>query len=87
MNWETFLVNPFLTDCKEARDKGMEFHYASLLILIALVTWREPEEKNLLEGTQDPCLAKRYVSLWHITYKNRKMDNNVIFYIYKETIW
>jgi hypothetical protein len=38
MNWATFLVNQFLVDCTEAWDKGMEFHYAWLLILIALVT-------------------------------------------------
>jgi hypothetical protein len=39
MNWATFLVNQFLTDCIEAQEKGIEFHYAWLLILIALVGW------------------------------------------------
>jgi hypothetical protein len=37
MNWATFLLNHFLMDCKEAQYKGTKFHYALLLILIALV--------------------------------------------------
>jgi hypothetical protein len=86
MNWVTFLVNQFLTDCKEAQDKGTKLHYAWLLILIALVAWREPRETRFLEGMQELFLEARYVSSWHTTQKNRKMDNNVIFYIYKETI-
>jgi hypothetical protein len=38
MNWANFLVNQFLTDYREAQEKGMELHYAWLLILIALVS-------------------------------------------------
>jgi hypothetical protein len=37
MNWAMFLVNQFLIDCTEAQEKGMKFHYAWLIILIALV--------------------------------------------------
>jgi hypothetical protein len=36
MNWETFFLNQFLIDYEEAQDKGTAFHYAWLLILIAL---------------------------------------------------
>jgi hypothetical protein len=49
MNWDMFLVNKFLTDFTEAQEKGMEFHYAWLLILIALVSWREPNEFQFLK--------------------------------------
>jgi hypothetical protein len=67
-------------------EKGIEFHYAWLLILIALTTWREPKETQFLEGMKKPFLAVRYVSLWHTVHKNRQLDNNITFYIYKETI-
>jgi len=86
MNWVTFFVNQFLTDYKEAQDNGMKFHYAWLLILIELVSWRDPRETEFLEGMQELCLEARYVSSWNTTHKNMKMDNNVIFYIYKEII-
>jgi hypothetical protein len=49
MNWETFLVNQFQIDYREAQDRGMEFHYAWLLILIALVAWREPKTHNFCQ--------------------------------------
>jgi hypothetical protein len=50
MRWETFLMNHLLTDYKEEQEKGMEFHYAWLLILIAFTTWRETKEMQFLEG-------------------------------------
>jgi hypothetical protein len=86
MNWSTFLVNQFLMDYREAQEKGTKFHYAWLLILIALTAWREPKETQFLEGIHKPFLAVRYMSLWHTVHKDRHMDNNVTFYIYKETI-
>jgi hypothetical protein len=81
-----FLLNQFLIDCKEAQDKGMEFHYAWLLILIALVAWREPEDTQFLGAMKKPCLAARYVNLWHTVHKERQLDNNIMFYVYKEVI-
>jgi hypothetical protein len=44
MSWEKFLMNQFLTDYREAWEKGTKFHYSWLLILIALVSWREQKE-------------------------------------------
>jgi hypothetical protein len=37
-----------LIDCEEAQDKGTEFHYVWLLILIALATWRESDDAQFL---------------------------------------
>ena len=34
MNWEIFLVNKFLEDCRDEHDKGTTFHYAWLFILL-----------------------------------------------------
>jgi hypothetical protein len=42
LSWAPYLLNLFLDDCKDAQDLGTNFHYSWLLILIALVGWREP---------------------------------------------
>jgi hypothetical protein len=71
MNWDTFLVNQFLQDCKKAREKGTEFHYAWFLILIVLVRWQD------LVYYQHMCtsgffpLATRYANLCYTTIKRR----------------
>jgi len=54
--------------------------------MIVIVAWREPEETHFLEGMHYPFMASRYVSLWHTTKKNKRLDNNITLYIYKETI-
>jgi hypothetical protein len=86
MNCATFLLNQFLIECEEAQDKGIEFHYAWLLILIALSIWREPDDTIFFGVKDKPCLAAQYHNIWHTTHKTRQMNNNVSFYIYKETI-
>jgi hypothetical protein len=71
MNWVKFLVNQLLMDSKEAQDKGTKFHYTCLLILISLVSWRELKDTQFLGVAKKPCLATRYVNLWHTTHKER----------------
>jgi hypothetical protein len=39
MSWAPYLLNSFLEDCKDTQDWGSDFHYSSLLILIALMGW------------------------------------------------
>jgi hypothetical protein len=46
MKWKTFLLNQFLIDCEEEQDKGIEFRYAWLLILITLTTWRDWDDSQ-----------------------------------------
>jgi hypothetical protein len=79
MNWAMFLLNQILIDCEEAQDKGTEFHYSWLLILIALSTWREENDSHFLGVTEKPCLAVRYQNLWYTTHKTCQMDSNVTF--------
>jgi hypothetical protein len=79
MNWETFLVNQFLQDCTEAQEKGMEFHYAWLLILIALVGWQEPTFYQCMCVSGRSPYAARYANLWHSTIKRRQTDTNIVF--------
>jgi hypothetical protein len=42
LNWAPYLLNLFLDDCKDVQDLGTKFHYSWLLILIALIGWKEP---------------------------------------------
>jgi hypothetical protein len=42
LSWAPYLLNLFLDDCKDAQDLGTKFHYSWLMILIALIGWREP---------------------------------------------
>ena len=86
MSWEMFMLNQFLIDYREAQYKGMEFHYAWLLILIELVAWRELEDSQFFSATNKPFLVERYANLWHISHKGRQQGNNIAFYIYKEVI-
>jgi hypothetical protein len=81
-----FPSQPVPDRLEEVQDRGMEFHYAWLLILIALVAWRESKDSQFLSTTNKPCLAARYTNLWHTAHKERQLDNNIHFYIYKEAI-
>ena len=69
MNWATFLLNQFFIHCEEVQDKGIEFHYAWLLILLALLSWRDLNDSNFLGVTKKPCLALQYQNLWYMTHK------------------
>jgi hypothetical protein len=42
ISWVPYLLNLFLDDCKDAQDLGTEFHYSWLMILIALIGWKDP---------------------------------------------
>jgi hypothetical protein len=42
ISWAPYLLNLFLDECKDVQDLGTNFHYSWLLIMIALVRWREP---------------------------------------------
>jgi hypothetical protein len=86
MNWATFLVNQFLQDCIEAQEKGTKFHYAWLLILIALVGWKEPGYYQCMGTSGRGSMVKRYANLWNTPNKRRKQDNNVTFFVYFDTI-
>jgi hypothetical protein len=73
-------------NCREAQDKGIEFHYTWLLIFIALATWRDLKDTQFMGVSKKPFLAARYVNMWNIAQKERKLDNNITFYVYKEVI-
>jgi hypothetical protein len=37
-----YLLNMFLDDYKDSHELGTEFHYSWLIMLIALIRWKEP---------------------------------------------
>jgi len=43
-NWAKYLCHDFLEYCHKSQDDGKVFHYTWLLLLIALMAWRMPEE-------------------------------------------
>jgi hypothetical protein len=50
LSWAPYLLNLFLDDCKDVQDLGTKFHYSWLLILIALIGWREPPYSHFCDG-------------------------------------
>jgi hypothetical protein len=62
LSWAPYLLNLFLDDCRDVQDLGTKFHYSWLLILIALIGWREPQYTYFCERTSH-CHAMWYTSL------------------------
>ena len=54
----------FLEDVHDAQEKGRPFHYSWLIVLIALVGWKEPTEAQFVEVPPNMPGAARYASLW-----------------------
>jgi hypothetical protein len=86
MNWATFLVNQFLTDCIEAQEKGTKIHFARLLILIALAGWQGPSYYNHMGKIGRGNMVVQYANLWHMQNKRRQQDNSVTFFVYFDNI-
>ena len=63
-NWVDYIVKEFLEDAQNAQEKGRPFHYSRLLVLIALVGWREPIETQFPDAPKNTSGAARYASLW-----------------------
>jgi hypothetical protein len=69
MRLAPFLLKQFLIDCMEAQDKGMEFYYYWLLLLISLAAWKELEDVQFLDMRGKSCLAAKYQNLCYMTHK------------------
>ena len=42
--WAEYIAKEFLEYVRDVQEKGRPFHYSWLLVLIALVGWKEPTE-------------------------------------------
>jgi hypothetical protein len=68
----------FLDNYKDAQDLGIEFHYSWLLMLIAIMGWKEPNYTFF--GTRPmPNCGARYLSLGVASYSKHKKINAVVF--------
>jgi hypothetical protein len=81
MSWAPYLLNSFLEYCKDTQDWGSDFHYSWLLILIALVGWKEPTYSVFLQRI-GKCGVARYMSLRSTTDPKAKKINNDMFSLY-----
>ena len=62
--WTEYIAREFLADVRDAQEKGRAFHYSWLLVLIALVGWREPTEAQFVDEPPDMPGVARYASIW-----------------------
>jgi hypothetical protein len=65
MNWVSYLVNELEKDYHEVQDKGYEFHFSWLLILIAFVTWEMLEGVTFNKVEPSEPLVARFTTLWY----------------------
>ena len=47
--WEEYIAKEFLEDVHDAQEKGRPFHYSWMIVLIALVGWKEPTEVQFVD--------------------------------------
>ena len=63
-NWAAYIAKEFLEDARDAGEKVRPFHYSWLMILIALIGWKEPTEAQFIDVPPSMPGAARYASLW-----------------------
>jgi hypothetical protein len=83
LSWAPYLLNQFLIDCRDAQDNGTKFHYSWLLILIALVGWKEPKFSSFLDR-KGKCCATWYETLWQEKDPKNQQVNNTVFSMFLE---
>jgi hypothetical protein len=74
LDWAPYLLNLFLDDYKDAQDLGTKFHYSWLLILIALIRWKETPYSYFCDRVGH-CHATRYISMGRTSDPKRKSRN------------
>jgi hypothetical protein len=78
ISWAPYLLNFFLDDYMDAQDLGTEFHYSWLIILIAIMGWKETNYAFFTTRPK-PKHGARYLSIGAaLDTKNRRI-NAVIF--------
>ena len=62
--WAKYIAKEFLEYVHDAQEKGRPFHYSWLIVIIALVGWREPTEAQFVDVPPEMPRAASYASLW-----------------------
>jgi len=63
-------------------EKGTTFHYAWLILIIAMLVWKEPGEAQFPQVSIDTCKVSRYDSMWFTAKKSRTQENQIFFVMY-----
>jgi hypothetical protein len=82
MNWVSYLINELEKYCREARDLGYEFHFISVIILIAFVSCKMPEGANFPKIEPSESLAARFSTLWYTNDMTKQWQSNAMFHAY-----
>jgi hypothetical protein len=85
LSWAPYLLNLFLDDCKDAQDLGTKFHYSWLMILIALIGWKEPPYSYFCDRV-GRCHATWYTSMGSTLDSKRRSGNANTFSRYLSDI-
>ena len=78
VRWVPYLLNMFLDDWKDAQDLGIKFHYSWLLMLIAIMGWKEPNYTFFGTRPKSNC-GVRYLSLGDMSNAKHKKMNATVF--------
>ena len=62
--WAEYIAREFLEDICDVQEKGRPFHYSWLIVLIALVRWKEPIEAQFVDVPPHMPSIARYAYLW-----------------------
>lgn len=81
-NWADYLCKEFFDDYYEVQEKGTTFHYAWLIFIIAMLSWRELEDSQFPLVASNVCEAAQYVTLWFTTQPSGGMENTMLFVLY-----
>jgi hypothetical protein len=73
LSWAPYLLNIFIYDSKDTQELGTKLHYSWLIILIALVGWKEPTYSYFCDKVGQ-CSATRYTSLGRTYDSKRRIE-------------
>jgi hypothetical protein len=80
MNWASYLVNQLEQDCREEKDKGYEFHFHWLLILIAFIGWEILKGATFPEIDPSKQMAGKFTTLWYSSDMVKQFHSNAVFH-------
>ena len=86
MNWSLLLLNQLLED-DVAAQTGKPFSYRWLLILISLITQKEPEDyQPMAVDAVKVRQGARYQNLWWVEEPSQQEDCAIHFWVYWEAL-
>ena len=84
-NWCLYLLNQFMDDCRATQESNQLFHYSWLLIIMAFVTWKDPNHSQFVT-LKGECRGVQYASLWAHPYLDMQKVSNYMFFTYYQQL-